>query len=159
MSSLDPQRRLQDSTQAANASGGQRSMQASSEPPGQSEGVGDGVGDGEGEGVVVKGGRQFVHQVPLHSLHCCSFPAQYSVVSPQYLPSHVQHPAPGDGDGVGLGLGVGEGEGPTVEPMAPTLMSENFTLASACWDSTSLGTPDVMAQVPLLEPGWEPSVG
>jgi len=64
----------------------------------------------------------------------------------------------GDGDGVGVGLGVGEGEG-TVEPMAPTLISENLTLAFACLDSTSLGTPDVMAQVPLLEPGWEPSVG
>jgi len=65
----------------------------------------------------------------------------------------------GVGEGVGVGLGVGEGEGFTVEPMGPTLMSENLTLASACLDSTSLGTPDVMAQLPLLEPGWEPSVG
>merc|ERR1711998_351025 len=52
-------------------------------------------------------------------------------------------------------------EGPegTVEPMAPTLMSEKITFAFACFDSTSLGTPEVMSQVPRLEPGWEPSVG
>lgn len=69
----------------------------------------------------------------------------------------------GDGVGVGAGdgVGVGAGEGPegTVEPIAPTLMSEKITLALACWDSTSLGTPEVRGHEPLFEPGWEPSVG
>jgi len=67
----------------------------------------------------------------------------------------------GEGVGVGVGVGVGAGDGPegTVEPMAPTLISEKITFAFACFDSTSLGTPEVMAQDPRLEPGWEPSVG
>merc|ERR1712048_98433 len=104
--SAEAQRRWQGFTHSAKTSAGQRSMQASREPPGQSDGVGE-----------------------------------------------------GEGDGVGVGLGVGEGPGFTVEPIAPTLMSENLTLAFACLASTSLGTPDVMAQEPLVEPGWEPSVG
>merc|ERR1712137_1394463 len=104
--SSEAHRRWQDSTHAAKASAGQRSMQASKDPPGQPEGDGEGVGEGVGDGV-----------------------------------------------------GLGEGPGFTVDPIAPTSMSENLTFAFACFDSTSLGTPEVMAQEPLLEPGWEPSVG
>jgi len=96
----------QDSTHAANASGGHKSMQAFREPPGQSLGVGDGLGVG--------------------------------------------------GDGVGDGLG----EGPSVvEPMGPYLMSEKVTLESACALSTSLGTPEVVGQVPRADPGEVESTG
>merc|ERR1712029_906423 len=39
----------------------------------------------------------------------------------------------GDGDGDGVGVGDGDGVGPAVvEPIGPNLMSENFTLESAC---------------------------
>merc|ERR1711907_805353 len=115
-------------------------MHASREPPGQSDGVGDGVGEGEEPGVVVvvvNGGRQSVHHSPSHCLHCSSFPAQYSVVSPQYLPSHEQQPAEGGGDGDGDGEGAGV---PPVEPISPNLMLENWTNASGFDFSKSAGT-------------------
>lgn len=67
----------------------------------------------------------------------------------------------GVGDGLGgLGVGDGLGEGPSVvEPIAPYLMSENVTLALACLLSTSLGTPEVVAQVPRTDPGVVESTG
>jgi len=67
----------------------------------------------------------------------------------------------GDGVGVGAGLGVGVGVGDpsVVEPMGPNLMSEKVTLEFACFASTSLGSPDVVAQVPRAAPGSEESTG
>merc|ERR1719213_502252 len=66
----------------------------------------------------------------------------------------------GDGEGDGVGEGEGVGEGPSVvEPMGPYLMSEKVTLESACLLSTSFGTPDVFAQVPLSDPGVVASFG
>jgi len=133
-------------------------MHALSEPPGQSLGLGlgDGVGVGDGDGVGTYGGLQSVHHFPSQSEHCDAEPLQYAVVSPQYSPSQEQQPPDGDGDGPGAGDGVGP---PLVEPMAPNLISEKVTLALACLDSTSFGTPDVVGQLPRAAPGSVESTG
>merc|ERR1712048_201703 len=75
---------------------------------------------------------------------------------------HALREPPGHPLGLGLGdgEGVGDGVGPSiVEPMAPNLISEKITLALACLDSTSFGTPDVVGQVPRAAPGSLESTG
>ena len=42
-----------------------------------------------------------------------------------------------------------------VVPMSPNLMLEKVTYAFGLWDSTSAGTPEVVAQVPRATPGEE----
>jgi hypothetical protein len=55
-------------------------------------------------------------------------------------------------------MGPGTGMPKKVEPMSPKRMFEYVTVDAPCFDSTSVGLPEVVAHVPRATPGVEASL-